>query len=158
MNEKSQLERELKQTRPFASPYHEGAMGLIRTADVLRRRFDALFEPCGLTMQQYNVLRILRGAGEALPTMEIAERMIERTPGITRLVDRLEGKGLVRRTRSQEDRRRVLCSITDEGLELLADLDEPVDAADEEVLSMLTEDEVRELIDMLDRIRAVHEG
>lgn len=158
MSDRSQLERELKQTRPFRSPYAEAAIGVIRTADVLRRRFDALFRPHGLTMQQYNVLRILRGARpESLPTMEIAERMIERTPGITRLVDRLEEKGLVRRGRSQEDRRRVLCSITEEGLDLLAELDEPVEEADEEALSMLAEEEVEALIGFLDRIREGHE-
>lgn len=159
MTEASRLEQELKQTRPFRSPYHEAAMGLLRTADVLRRRFEALFEPYGITSQQYNVLRILRGARpDPLPTMEVAERMIERTPGITRLVDRLEEKGLVRRERSREDRRRVLCSITAEGLDLLEELDDPVDRADREVVQMLDEDEARRLVGYLDRIREGNEG
>lgn len=159
MGESSRLKRELRQTKPFRSSYQEAAMGLLRTADVLRRRFEALFEPYGITSQQYNVLRILRGSRpDPLPTMEIAERMIERTPGITRLVDRLEEKGFVRRQRSPDDRRRVLCSITSEGLDLLEELDDPVDEADEEVLSMLDEDEVEELVEMLDRIREAHEG
>lgn len=156
--ERSQLEEELKQTRPFRSPYQEAAIGVIRTADVLRRRLEELFRPYGITMQQYNVLRILRGAGpDSLQTMEIAERMIERTPGITRLVDRLVEKGLVRRGRSRQDRRCVLCSITDQGLELLAELDEPVEAVDEELVSMLDEQEVHSLIGMLDRIRVGNE-
>lgn len=159
MSESSRLKRELKQTRPFRSPHQEAAIGLLRTADVLRRQFEELFRPHGITMQQYNVLRILRGARpEALRTMEIADRMIERTPGITRLVDRLEEKGLVRRTRSREDRRCVLCSVTDEGLELLEELDDPVDEADEEALAMLDEEEVERLIEYLDRIREGHEG
>lgn len=134
-------------------------MALLRTADVLRRRFESVFQPHGITSQQYNVLRILRGARpEALPTMEIADRMLERTPGITRLVDRLEEKGLVRRQRSQEDRRCVLCTVTEEGLELLAELEEPVDRADRDVVSMLDEDEVKELIGYLDRIRDGNPG
>lgn len=154
MNETSQLENELKQTRPFRSPYQEATVGLLHTADVLRRRFEDLFHERGLTMQQYNVLRILRGARpESLPTMEIADRMIERTPGITRLVDRLEEKGLARRERSPEDRRCVLCTVTDEGLELLEELDAPVREADEEALAVLDRDEVESLIRMLDRVR-----
>lgn len=154
MNEASQLEKELKQTRPFRSPYQEATVGLLHTADVLRRRFEELFQAHGLTMQQYNVLRILRGARpESLPTMEIAERMIERTPGITRLVDRLEEKGLARRERSPEDRRCVLCTVTDAGLELLEELDDPVRGVDEQALSMLDRDEADSLIGMLDRVR-----
>ena len=159
MTEASRLREELKQTRPFRSPYHEAAIALLRTADVLRRRFEALFEPYGITTQQYNVLRILRGARpEPLPTMEIAERMIERTPGITRLVERLEEKGLVRRERSSEDRRCVLCAITEAGLDLLDELDDPVDLADREVVSMLDEEEAEELISYLGRIREGNEG
>lgn len=155
MSGTSSLQREIRQSRPFPSPYREAALGLLRTADVLRQRLDALFEPYGVTMQQYNVLRILRGARpEELRTMEIAERMIERTPGITRLLDRLEEKGLVSRARSPSDRRCVLCGITDEGLSLLERLDGPVDEADEELLAMLEEDEVTGLIEVLDRIRA----
>lgn len=159
MTDASRLREELKQTRPFRSPYHEAAIALLRTADVLRRRFEALFEPYGITTQQYNVLRILRGARpESLPTMEIAERMIERTPGITRLVDRLQEKGLVRRERSSEDRRCVLCTVTEEGLELLDELDDPVDAADREVVSMLDREEAEELIAYLARIREGNEA
>lgn len=154
MTETSQLKQDLKQTRPFRSPYQEAAVGVLHTADVLRRRFEELFEPYGLTMQQYNVLRILRGARpESLRTMEIAERMIERAPGITRLVDRLEEKGMVHRGRSRADRRCVLCKITEEGLELLAELDGPVEEADDEALAMLDEGEVETLIGLLDRIR-----
>src|SRR5258706_12493191 len=87
---------ELKQTKPFPSKRQEAAVALLRTADVIRRLFGAVVEPKGITVQQYNVLRILRGAGEpGLPTLDIAERMIETTPGITRLIDRLETKKLV---------------------------------------------------------------
>ena len=150
----SRLGREIRQTRPFQSPAHEATIGLIRTADMLNRHFAALYEPHGLTGQQYNVLRILRGARpDALPTMEIAERMIQEAPGITRLLDRLEKKGWVSRERCREDRRQVLCTITVDGLELLDRLDEPVARTNERLLSMLSEPEIRRLIAIMDEIR-----
>jgi MarR family transcriptional regulator, organic hydroperoxide resistance regulator len=99
------------------------------------------------------VLRILRGARpDKLPTMEIAARMIEQAPGITRLLDRLDEKGLVNRTRCTDDRRQVLCSITRAGLELLAGLDDPVHDSDEWVLSAVNETELAALVDMLRRV------
>ncbi|MFL6289525.1 MAG: MarR family transcriptional regulator, partial [Thermoanaerobaculia bacterium] len=106
-------------------------MALIRTSDLVRRAVGRVLEPYDITMQQYNVLRILRGAGEqGLPTLEIAERMVEHAPGVTRLLDRLEAKGLVRRQRCPEDRRQVLCWLTAGGTALVERLDEPVDSAD----------------------------
>ena len=107
------LQRELRQTRPFDSAAQEATLGLVRTADQLRRHFSSVVEPHGITVQQFNVLRILRGASpEALPTLEIAERMVEQTPGVTRLLDRLEAKRLITRARCPNDRRQVLCGIT----------------------------------------------
>ncbi len=89
----SRIQQEIKQTVPFQSKAEEAAIALMRTADLVRRGVEAIVAPYGITSQQYNVLRILRGAGEkGLPTLEIAERMIEQTPGITRLIDRLERK------------------------------------------------------------------
>lgn len=130
------------------------ALAVLRAADVLRRRFGGILEPHGLTLQQYNVLRILRGAlPEQLPTMEIGERMIERTPGITRLLDRLDRKGLVSRERCAEDRRQVLVGITQGGLALLRRLDEPVDVADEAALAMLSDRQIDQLRRLLDRVR-----
>ncbi len=150
----SRLQQEIRQTRPFRSRTHEAFLSLLRTADVARGRFADVFDQEGVTFQQYNVLRILRGAGEAgLPTLEIGARMIERTPGVTRMVDRLEGKGWVSRVRRSEDRRRVWCRITREGLELLARLDAPVDAADAAVFAGMDEAEVEALIHTLDRLR-----
>src|SRR6202008_362828 len=103
----------IKQRRPFRSRGQEGVLSLLRTADQLKRDFACLVEPHGLTLQQFNVLRILRGAGpKGLPPLDIAERMIEQAPGITRLLDRLEKKALVRRERCPEDRRQVLVAIT----------------------------------------------
>src|SRR5438067_12213601 len=99
----------------------------MRTADVIRRFIGTVIEPHGITSQQYNVLRILRGAGlEGLPTLEIAERMIEQAPGITRLLDRLEAKKLVRRERPSDNRRQVLCYVTKAGLDLVRELDAPI--------------------------------
>ncbi|HZJ72423.1 MAG TPA: MarR family transcriptional regulator, partial [Planctomycetota bacterium] len=100
------LQREIRQTRPFPSVEAEAVVGLMRTADVVKRGLARVVEPRGLTLQQYNVLRILRGAGpEGLPTLEIAGRMIEQAPGVTRLLDRLEAKNLVQRARCPRDRR-----------------------------------------------------
>ena len=153
------LAAEIKQTRPFHSRRQEGAIGLIRTADVVRRGLAAVVEPHGLTLQQYNVLRILRGIGpEGLPTLEIADRMVESSPGITRLLDRLEEKKLVGRVHCPKDRRRVLCSVTPDGLRLLATLDEPVRRADEKSLGTLSRPDVETLIRLLDTIRRDHGG
>ena len=113
----------------------------------------AAMEPFGVTGQQYNVLRILRGAHpEALPTLEIAERMLEATPGITRLLDRLEGKGLVERERHARDRRQVLCSLTPAGRELLEEMRGPVDAANASALALLSAGEREELTRLLGTI------
>ncbi len=121
---------EIKQTRPFASPADEAVVTLLRTADKLRAALSAVVEPHGITLQQYNVLRILRGAGDAgLPTLEIAARMIEHNPGITRLLDRLEAKKLVRRERCPHDRRQVLCYATPLALRTLRETDGPVERA-----------------------------
>jgi DNA-binding MarR family transcriptional regulator len=146
--------QELKQTKPFPSKAQEVAVGLMRTADVLRRLVGAVVEPMGITVQQYNVLRILRGAGkEGLPTLDIAERMIESTPGITRLIDRLETKKLVSRERCPTDRRQVFCRITKSGLALLDQLDAPMIEASNSALGHLKKHELASLIDLLDRTR-----
>ncbi|HET7436095.1 MAG TPA: MarR family transcriptional regulator [Thermoanaerobaculia bacterium] len=154
MTNPSRIAREIKQTRPFASRAQETVVALLRTADMARRVVTAIVEPHDLTTQQYNVLRILRGAGEAgLPTLEIAERMIDQTPGITRLIDRLETKQLVRRERCLTDRRQVFCRITKNGLKLLASLDEPLRQSEEQVLASLTRSELTQLIHLLDKTR-----
>lgn len=129
----------------------------MRTADLVRRLFLEVLAPHGITLAQYNVLRVLRGAGpEGLPTLEVAERLIEHAPGITRLMDRLERRGWVRRERCAGDRRQVLCFLTEEGHGLLAELDAPMDRADEEALSGLSRAQQRELIRLLDLVRAAY--
>ena len=126
----------------------------MKTADLVNRRFASVVEPAGISGQQYNVLRILRGSGkDGLPTLEVASRLIEQTPGITRLLDRLEAKKWIRRERCPSDRRQVLCWITPSGLDLLAGLEQAVLDFDREVLGQLSGADLRELIRILDRIR-----
>lgn len=148
------IQQEIKQTRPFGTQAEEAAVALMRTADLVRRAVASVVEPHGLTPQQYNVLRILRGAGDrGLPTLEIAERMIEQAPGITRLIDRLEAKKLVHRERCLTDRRQVFCLISAGGMALLETLDEPIRHADSGALSALASSELKQLIELLDRAR-----
>ena len=153
-NAPSALAREIRQKKPFRSARQEAALGLLKTVDLLKRREAAVMEPFGVTDQQYNVLRILRGAGpEGLPTLEIAHRMIERTPGITRLIDRLERKKLVVRRRCETDRRQVYCVLAPAGSRLLARMDAPVAKMDD-LLESLSDAEVSTLIRLLDALRA----
>jgi DNA-binding MarR family transcriptional regulator len=154
----SALQRELRQRRPFQSPAHEAVVGLMRTADLIRRHGAAVVEPHGITLQQFNVLRILRGAGvEGLPTLEVGERMIEQTPGVTRLLDRLEAKELVRRQRCPKDRRQHLCWITEKGLDVLRKIDGVAPRANEESLKGLSQKDRVTFIRLLDAIRAAHQ-
>jgi DNA-binding MarR family transcriptional regulator len=153
----SSLQHELRQRRPFTSAAHEAVVGLMRTADLVRRQMTALVEPHGITLQQFNVLRILRGAGdEGLPTLEVAERMVEQTPGVTRLLDRIEAKELVRRQRCPKDRRQHLCWITPKGLAVLEKIDAVSSRALEESLKGLRQKERVAFIRLLDAIRAAH--
>jgi DNA-binding MarR family transcriptional regulator len=138
MDDLGPIERAIRQHRPFATASQRATVGLMLVADRIRRRLETALEPHGVTPQQYNVLRILRGAGaEGLPTMEIAERMIERTPGITRLLDRLERKGLTARRRGDGDRRQVWCTLEPAGERLLDRVGDLVDAAEAEALAPL---------------------
>src|SRR5688572_30165368 len=113
------LQQELKKKRPFELPEQEALLNLLRTADQLQIRFARLFRRFGLTPQQYNILRILRGEGRPLPILEIASRMITVVPGITGLIDRLETAGLVCRKRCDEDRRVVYVCISEKAVNLL---------------------------------------
>ena len=148
------MQAEIRQSKPFVSPAQEAILGLYRTSDVLRRQFSQMVEPHGISLQQYNVLRILRGAGNSgTPTLDIADRMIEMTPGVTRLLDKLEAKKFVRRQRCPKDRRQVLCWITESGLRVLAELDKPLAAAGVRSMEALSAAEQQDLIRLLERIR-----
>ena len=149
---------EIKQTRPFRTRSQEATIALMRTAHLLRRKVDSLVDTEGLTTQQYNVLRILRGARGPLPTMEISERMIEPSPGITRLICTLESAGYVKREQWPGDRRQVLCQITPAGLRVLERLDAPMDQLDDATTGTLTQEQVESLLEILSEIRSkVHE-
>ncbi len=147
----------IHQSKPFRSLRQEAVVCLLITNEAIRQRIlDFLAGPGKdqVTMQQFNVLRILRGAGkEGLPTLTIADRMIEKTPGITLMIDRLLAKGLVERERCSEDRRQVLVRISKSGLEVLASLDKPADAFNQSLLSCLDDGDLRQLIDLLNRVR-----
>jgi DNA-binding MarR family transcriptional regulator len=126
---------------------------LLRTSDLLTRGVAQVLKPADLSPTQYNVLRILRGAKEGLPCGEIAKRLITRDPDITRLLDRLEKRGLISRSREPKDRRTVLTRITPEGLELLAGLDEPVRKMHRRQLGHLGPESLRKLAALLQEAR-----
>ena len=150
----SRIVQEIQQTQPFTSIEQEVGVAFMKTADHLRRSMATAFEAHGVTQQQFNVLRILRGAGKAgLPTLSVAERLVEHTPGITRLIDRLEAKDLVRRERPAEDRRQVYCYIAKDGLALLGRLDGPVAASSKRAFAGLKKAEMTTLLEILEKIR-----
>ena len=137
----------------FHSLGQETAITLLRAADLVRRHFAGVLEPFGITLQQYNVLRILRGARpDGLPTLTISERMMEKTPGITRLLDRLEKRGWIERERDPEDRRRVWVKITDDGIDLLGRLDAPIDQADDDCVEALSDREQMQVVRALRKL------
>ena len=147
------LEREIKQKRPFSSVQEEVVLALVRTADQLAVPMTEVLREANLSLSQYNVLRILRGAGEGLPCGEISERMVRRDPDLTRLLDRLEARGLVERNRGTSDRRVVLAEITGEGIELLRALDEPVKKTLKRSLSHMPEARLALLRELLEEAR-----
>lgn len=147
------LQGEIKKRRPFESAEQEAVLSIARTADRFNICFARLFREYGLTPSQYNVLRILRGEGGPLPILEVADRLLTAVPGITGLVDRLEGCGLVARERSTSDRRVVFVSITPKGLELLGRLDGPEAALHRRLVGHLGPDELRTLIGLLEKAR-----
>lgn len=154
---RSRIQQETRQSRPFRSPQQEAAVALLRTASGVRRLLARVVEAEGLSFAQYNVLRILKGAGaEGLPTLAIRERLVEEAPGITRLVDKLEAAGYLRRERGMPDRRQVLCRLTPAGRALLARLDPQVDAADEAAMAGLDDGQLARLVRLLDALRAAH--
>jgi len=144
-----------KNRRPGMPSSEEAAfLDLLRTTDMLSRGLVTILKPEDLSSTQYNVLRILRGAPEGLPCGEIAKRMITRDPDITRLLDRLEKRGLISRSREARDRRTVMARITGAGLKLLARLDEPIQEAHRKQLGHLGPGRLRLLTDLLREARS----
>jgi DNA-binding MarR family transcriptional regulator len=148
------LGREIHQEKPFASPEEEAFLGLQRTASLLLQSLGRALKGHDLTPAQYNTLRILRGAEpDALTCGEIGERLVSPGPDVTRLLDRLEQRGLVTRLRDGEDRRVVRARITTPGLDLLAALDEPVGRMLAALLGNLGADRLRTLVELLGEAR-----
>ncbi|HKP97577.1 MAG TPA: MarR family transcriptional regulator [Fibrobacteria bacterium] len=148
------IQTEIKQRKPFACREEELMLNIMRTADRLQRKMGELLKAVDLSATQYNVLRILRGAGsEGLACGEIGERMVTRDPDITRLLDRLEKRGLVARSREKEDRRVVTARIAQAGLDLLKKLDEPVVQAHKAQLGHLEAKQQETLIRLLETAR-----
>jgi DNA-binding MarR family transcriptional regulator len=149
------LRDEIKQQRPFQNLEQEALLSVLRTADVLTQQIAAVLKPFKLSPSQYNVLRILRGAGEeGLACREIATRMITHDPDITRLLDRLETRGLISRAREATDRRVIKGRLTAEGQRILADLDGTFDELNRRQLQPIGEQRLRALIQALELMRA----
>lgn len=149
------LEKELKQTKPYKCVEEAVALSIMVTAERIKELGAELFKTHELTHPQYNVLRILRGAGdEGLSCREIGERMITRDSDITRMLDRLEARGLISRERQTEDRRIVLSFISDKGLKLLAKLDGPVTEMNRKALGHLSGKDLESLAGLLKKARA----
>jgi DNA-binding MarR family transcriptional regulator len=132
----------------------EAFLSLARTAAAVEHRVARVLKPHGLTLTQYNVLRILRGAGaEGLCRNEVGERLVRKVPDVTRLLDRMEQTGLIARKRGATDRRYVTTGITDTGLRLVNALDDEVAAAQREQFAGITEGALREMIELLEKVR-----
>ena len=150
----SAVGEEIHQTRAFATIEEELLVSLLRTTDVLHERFEAMIRPFNISMTQYNVLRILRGAEPGGRTCgEIGERMIAREPDVTRLLERLEKAGLIRRTRDSKDRRVVVTRITNAGLKLLDELEPKLRELDG-LLKPMGERKIASTLKLLDEVRA----
>jgi DNA-binding MarR family transcriptional regulator len=145
-------------TPRFDSLEQEAFLNLWRTYDRLRALEEALFSDFDLSAQQYNALRLLRGVHpHSMPTLALGAKLISRAPDMTRLLDKLEARQLVERERRSENRRVVEVEITQEGLQLLDKLDEPVQACAKRQLGHLGDKSLRSLIDLLHAARAPHE-
>jgi DNA-binding MarR family transcriptional regulator len=148
------LRDEIKQTRPFTSLEQEAHLSIERTAAILGHAVAEVLKPYGITRTQYNALRILRGAGDVgLCRNEVRERLVSQVPDASRLLDRMEAAGLIRRERDAADRRFVTTRITDEGLRVVGELDGPIDELHRRRLGVLGDDELRALIGLLARLR-----
>lgn len=145
------IEEDINQPK-FRSEHQKASINLIYTFNWITEQTKSLFEKHGLTSQQFNILRILRGAGQPLSTLQIRQRMLDKMSDTSRIVDRLIIKGLVKKVTSKVDKRLVDVSITDKGKKLLAKLDNHQEEMDA-VLSNLSEADAKTLNKLLDKIR-----
>jgi MarR family transcriptional regulator, organic hydroperoxide resistance regulator len=147
------LAEEIKVTKPFSLMEEEAMLSLVRTADMLSQRTADLLKPFDISPAQYNVLRILRGAKEALACGQIAERMVSRDPDITRLLDRMEARGLINRARDGQDRRVVKTQINSNGLRLLEEIAPLVMAHHRRQFAGFGEKKLRQLVEWMEQLR-----
>src|SRR5688500_10192529 len=148
------LQEDIRQRKPFTSLEQEAQLTVVRTASLLVDAFEQMLRPYGITATQYNVLRILRGAGpEGLCRNELRDRMLTRMPDVTRLLDRMEEAGLVTRARDADDRRLVSTRITEQGRRLLEELEATVAEEHRRRLGRLDEAQLRTLVELLSRVR-----
>lgn len=145
------LEKDINQ-HVFRTEYQKSAINLIYTFNWINERLNRQFEPFDVTQQQFNILRILRGAGQALSTLQIRQRMLDKMSDTSRIVDRLVKKGLVKKTICREDRRLVDVLLTDKGKKLLLEMDGLNDEMDA-IFKFISEGEARQLNFLLDKIR-----
>jgi DNA-binding MarR family transcriptional regulator len=154
----STLREEIRQNKPFRSLEQEALLSIVRTSAQLMDQFELFLRPYNITGTQYNVLRILRGAGpEGLCRNELRDRMLTRMPDVTRLLDRMEEAGLVERTRGEEDRRMVNTRLTTRASGLLATLDAKVDAREKSFFEGVPREQIQPLIAVLERLRRVED-
>ncbi len=153
---RSKLAAEIGQSKPFELPEEEALLNLIRTSGFIQQRQAEFFKQFGLTATQYNILRILRGAGkDGVTCSQAAERMVTADPDITRLLDRLEARGLLRRERDTNDRRVVLSRITPEGLALLKSIDKPLAESVRGLAGHVERKKLEQLIGILEELRGL---
>lgn len=134
----------------FKNDKVKALLNIIYTANWIKSQQSSFFKPFNISSQQYNILRILRGAKEPLMVQTIKERMVERAPNATRLMDKLIDKNLIKRVRCDHDRRVVYINIADKGIDLLSKIDI---SFNEDLLENLTLKEALSLSDLLDKIR-----
>jgi len=145
------IEKDISQ-RKFTSEYQKAMVNLVYTHNWMMEKMKLFFEKADLTTQQFNILRILRGAGEPLSTLQIRQRMLDKMSDTSRIVDRLIKKGLTKKVICKSDRRLVDVTITEKGLKLLENLDEMQPDLDR-IIQSINESEARELNNLLDKIR-----
>lgn len=148
------LQNELKKRGPFDSVEQEATLAVMRTSDLLENRFARLLREYDLTLSQYNVLRILRGEGRPLPCLEVAQRMIQVAPAITRVVDQLLAQELITKTQSTDDRRVFEIDLTPSAKRLLKTLDQPILDLHATLLSNVSQGDLKALIRTLEAVRA----
>jgi DNA-binding MarR family transcriptional regulator len=149
------LQHEIHQTKAIRFLEEEATLNIVRTADVLVLALADVLKPYLLSATQYNVLRILRGAGnDGASCKDIGSRLVARDPDITRLIDRLEQRGLVSRDRAKEDRRVVTHRLTKAGLELVNELDRPIKALNQKTMGHMKAGKLRDLVGLLEEVRA----